>query len=186
MKYYAQFGEDQFLNEQCELPEIGVFVDVGAGGTENSNSLFFEEKGWTVLCIEPDTRHPGLDKRKLVDTSVVGDSERMVKFTKHRFPQLSGLNHNDGLENFVLMKRLDTVLDKYGIEKIDVLSVDVEGSEIMVLQGLDIDKYQPKYIVIEHSNQFKGNCELDTELIMKSVGYDVVFRSQSNLIVKRK
>ena len=34
-------------------------------------------------------------------------------------------------------------------KEIDFLSVDVEGTEIEVLQGLDFNKYKPKLVVLE-------------------------------------
>lgn len=184
--YYSQFGEDRYLDEKCSLPEKGIFVDVGAGGTDNSNSLFFEEKGWKVLCIEPDVRHEGLSKRNLVDHSVIGDIEGEAEFVFHRFPQLSGLYHDKETAVKLPMHKLDTVLNKYNVEKIDVLSVDVEGNEVNVIKGFSVEKYCPSYIVIEHSNQFKKNKEAETKSLLEGYGYEVVYRTQSNLIMKRK
>ena len=39
---------------------------------------------------------------------------------------------------------------KYSNKKIDLLSIDVEGHELPVLEGLDFDKYSPNVIVIEY------------------------------------
>lgn len=183
--YYSQFGEDKYLNEECNLPKTGIFVDVGAGGIENSNSYFFEQKGWTVLCIEPDKRHEDLDKRKLVDNSVVGDQDGKVDFVFHRFPQLSGLYHGKVEATNLPMYKLDTILEKYKIDKIDILSIDVEGHELKVLDGFNIDKYKPSYMIIEHTNQFKGNGENDVCSKLKCFGYQVIYRTQSNLVMKR-
>lgn len=35
------------------------------------------------------------------------------------------------------------------LSKIDFLSLDVEGYELNVLKGLDLDKYMPTYILVE-------------------------------------
>ena len=37
-------------------------------------------------------------------------------------------------------------------QEIDFLSIDVEGYEIEVLQGLDFNKYKPKLVVLEFIN----------------------------------
>ena len=39
---------------------------------------------------------------------------------------------------------------KYSNKKIDLLSIDVEGHELPVLEGLDFDKYSPNVIVVEY------------------------------------
>lgn len=183
--YYSQFQEDKFLDKWGKLPKIGVFVDVGAGGIENSNSLFFEEKGWKVLCIEPDPRHEGLKDRKLVDNSIVGSDEGYCDFTFHRFPQLSGTKHKSELAERKQVHTLDSVLEKYGITKIDILSVDVEGSEMDVMAGFSVHTYRPTYIIIEHSNQFKGNCETETKWYLRSIGYEIVYATPSNFVAER-
>ena len=39
---------------------------------------------------------------------------------------------------------------KYSNKKIDLLSIDVEGHELPVLEGLDFNKYSPNVIVVEY------------------------------------
>lgn len=36
------------------------------------------------------------------------------------------------------------------ITKIDILSIDVEGGELSVLKGLDLDRYAPAIILVEN------------------------------------
>ena len=52
----------------------------------------------------------------------------------------------------VNLRRLDTILATRTppIDHIDVLSVDVEGWELEVLAGLDLEKYKPSVMVIEN------------------------------------
>ena len=56
MKYYSQYKQDQFLNENFfKNKRNGIFVDIGAyDGIELSNSYFFEKHlEWKGLCVEP-------------------------------------------------------------------------------------------------------------------------------------
>ena len=185
VKYYSQFGEDKYLNENCKLPEKGVFVDVGAGGLSNSNSWFFEQKGWDCLCIEPDDRYFGLNKRKTVDRSIIGDKNRdEVDFVFHRHPQLNGLYNDKATAVKLPMFTLDTVLKNHKITNIDVLSIDVEGNEFNVLLGLSIDKHRPKYIIIEYSNQFKKNNKDEIVKYLGKYNYKMIVTTQSNLIME--
>ena len=58
---------------------------------------------------------------------------------------------------------LDNVLDKNNIKTIDYLNIDVEGHELEVLKGFNIEKYNPKVISIEYLDlslkklEFKNN-----------------------------
>ena len=44
---------------------------------------------------------------------------------------------------------LENILDYYDIQKIDFMTVDTEGYELEVLQGLNLLKHRPLYIMIE-------------------------------------
>jgi FkbM family methyltransferase len=44
---------------------------------------------------------------------------------------------------------LSALLDKHRIRKIDFLSLDVEGYELNALQGLDLARHAPRYILVE-------------------------------------
>ena len=44
---------------------------------------------------------------------------------------------------------LEHILDEYNIKNIDFLSLDTEGYELEILKGLNLDKYTPKYMLIE-------------------------------------
>ena len=58
MKYYSQFGQDQFVHKTFFQEKTkGYFVDIGAhDGVTFSNSKFFEELGWEGICIEPNPK----------------------------------------------------------------------------------------------------------------------------------
>ena len=55
VSYYSQLGQDRFLNENYFKNKLtGTFVDIGAhDGNTYSNSKFFENLGWSGLCVEP-------------------------------------------------------------------------------------------------------------------------------------
>ena len=44
---------------------------------------------------------------------------------------------------------LESILDSIHVEKIDFLSLDAEGYEYEILNGLNLDKYRPTYMLIE-------------------------------------
>lgn len=44
-------------------------------------------------------------------------------------------------------------MDKHKISKIDFFSLDVEGYEMSVLNGMDFSNVRPKYFLIETANR---------------------------------
>ncbi len=46
-------------------------------------------------------------------------------------------------------RTLTSILDQHLIQRIDLLSLDVEGFELDVLKGIDFDKYKPCFMLIE-------------------------------------
>ena len=49
-------------------------------------------------------------------------------------------------------KTLNTIIEEHNITSIELLSVDTEGYDYEVLQGLDLKKIKPKKIVFEHKH----------------------------------
>ena len=59
--------------------------------------------------------------------------------------------------------RIDTVLEEAGVSTVDYLSVDVEGAELEVMQGIDFSKVQVNVIGAERSPRFPEVYRLLTE-----------------------
>ncbi len=53
----------------------------------------------------------------------------------------------------VLARTLTAVLDRCRLKYVDLLSVDVEGYEIEVLRGFDLERFRPRHIAIEESGR---------------------------------
>jgi hypothetical protein len=49
----------------------------------------------------------------------------------------------------VTARTLESVITESGFNQIDFLSLDVEGYEIEVLRGMNIERYRPNYMMIE-------------------------------------
>lgn len=50
------------------------------------------------------------------------------------------------------VRRLDTLLAEHvpNVARLDLVSVDVEGWELEVLDGLSFERYQPKVLIVEN------------------------------------
>lgn len=102
-KFHSQFGEDRWIFEHVDLPDKGVFVDIGAGHPiALSNTYFFEQKGWTGICIDAD---PAQCERLIkesanVEWAAIASKEGKLELSPSYLPALSstlGKNeHNRG------------------------------------------------------------------------------------------
>jgi FkbM family methyltransferase len=154
---------------------VGFFVDVGAhDGITWSNTLALSElMHWAGICIEANLDvYARLVANRTSDRCInVGlhDSDGDLLFYKiDGYPEmLSGfvsdyddehvqrihreIEQHGGTIEEVLVKtqRLSSVIKEYDITTIDYLSVDVEGAELAVLSGLDININRPQLISIE-------------------------------------
>lgn len=157
-----------------------VFVDVGAARPDYlSISHWFRNLGWRVIAIEPNPVFCELHRARgneILQYACGDRDEDNVEFFvvdsfgapyedgRVSYESFSSLGIRDSyLELFnrtnarssrvlVNMRRLDTILAEHApeIDRIDVLSVDVEGWELQVVAGLNIAKFRPKVMIIEN------------------------------------
>lgn len=192
--FFSQFGEDQWIVNNLKLPKKGFFIDVGAAdGITFSNSYYFEKHGWEGICFEPNPENYFLANkfRKNVQEIAISKNNGKAYFEIDPFsPDLSSLaNKKDSNNsNFIVVKTqsLDQVISKNKINKIDLLSIDVEGSELDVLDSFNILKKPPQIIIVEFLT--KGNKLQKNALInyFKKLPYSLVHQTKSNFIFKFK
>ena len=53
--FHSQNGEDAWIVKHLELPNKGIFVDIGAASARfRNNTYHFEMNGWKGICIDAD------------------------------------------------------------------------------------------------------------------------------------
>jgi FkbM family methyltransferase len=169
--YFSQSGEDAILKgffyEKLKLRNPGFFVDIGAfHPTHGNNTYFFYINGWRGINVDAS---PGSIKafnasrtRDInVETGIALTEETrsfyyMGADSMNSFSQdfiEKDRNIKDRVQQEMQIKtiRLETLLDKYlpPNQPIDIMSVDVEGMDLEVLQSNNWEKYTPKVIVVE-------------------------------------
>ena len=102
MKSYSQHGEDKWICENLHIPEIGFFVDIGAGGpVKESNTLLFESMGWEGICIEPDTRRRKewvqSNRKCIIRWDAIGSSHGVSRLYMRKKKGLSSIISNSNL-----------------------------------------------------------------------------------------
>ena len=194
--FYGQHQEDVFIKSLFAENYIGVCVDVGAyDGVNMSNTYYFEKKGWRCLCIEPIIEE--YEKCKTIRKECVNCCAGHEDKTEQNFvvfslgsntSAISSLSPDPKLicahknlitsekERKVQVCTLTTLLDDHNFPiNIDFVSIDTEGTELDVLQGIDFEKYNIFLFVIE--NNFEDQS---CENFLKKYGYCKINRIAVN------
>ncbi len=165
-RFYGQQGEDSIAWSLFFDSGPGVFCEVGAmDGWYLSNTLAFEQAGWQGVCVEP---HPfyfqllrarrkavcvqallGPRPCKAVDFYIT-DIGALSSLSKMPAPALESYVH-ERLKVKMPMVTLDLVLGRTEFTQLDFLSVDAEGHDLGVLQGLDWKRWRPRLVLAEES-----------------------------------
>ncbi len=192
MKYYSDDLEDRFVHRFFDLPEKGVFIDVGAAdGVRGNNTYFFEKLGWEGVCIEADPRNMESlkKKRKVVVQALISnsDKEKMPFFTNEKDADVSGTIMNKANSDevkYIKPVKLGAILSRYHISKIDLLSVDTEGSELDVLESMDLKKHDPEIVIVEYITHKETNY--DAIAYLEEKGYVTEAIKGANYIMRKK
>jgi FkbM family methyltransferase len=189
--YYSQHKEDQILNKLIKK-ERGICIEVGGfDGVSNSNSYFFENIGWDCLIVEPiPSLYEKIKKNrtcKVINCAASDQNGATDFFIANGAEDLSSINpdlhrisnyHESQIKKInVIKKTLNTILNEFRIEKIDFITIDVEGHEHEVLKGFDLLKYEPEIVILE--DNFSGN-DRSLEKYMLNFDYILFKRTGCN------
>jgi FkbM family methyltransferase len=168
--YFGQTYEDYVLAYVFAQAARGTYIDVGANHPIRSNvSAYFYALGWRGITIEPNPDFAPLYARlRPLDTHLsigVGDIDGKMTFHRVFGPHgrdSSGFSTFDDDEAAKLVRTgyrvedvlvevatLNHVLERHPLPAISFLSIDVEGFEKKVLQGIDLQIHKPTVIVLE-------------------------------------
>ena len=158
---YSQGYEELIVRDFFDDAWRGVFVDVGAGHyRDDSNTYFLEQRrGWHGIAVDANAEYAADYARFRPHTAFINAfvSDRVgavADFAIAQNPVFSSGARElppDAVVRRVKVPTttLDRILGEHHVETIDFLSIDVEGAELAVLQGLDLHRYRPTLICIE-------------------------------------
>lgn len=190
---YSQHGEDVYLREKLKGINLsdGVYVDVGANQpTKISNTYLFYRLGFSGITIEPNRSMEPLFRafrpKDIFLRVGCGAVAGVAEFKHSRSSVLSSFDDNvkDIIRSeFLPILPLDSILRSMCFAHIYLLSVDVEGADLQVLQGAEESLKKTIYAVVEenvrneairHYMKERG-FEPETEL-----GPNVIYANQDN------
>lgn len=169
---YAQTGEDSIVRFIFGMLGYGAkevtYLDIGANhARELSNTYYFYQKGASGVLVEADPNLiPELQifrRRDVILNRCISDvSDETVDFYVMSNDGLSSQNRDsidhafsvDKDVQVVQVVRVKTItiqeiLKEYFAQPPMLLSIDVEGCEMLVLRGIDFEKCRPVVIVVE-------------------------------------
>lgn len=169
-------------------PARGYFVEVGANEPEKeSQSFHLEREGWTGVLVEPQPDlAEKLRKRRRAQvfeaacSSPMQAGSHMTLYVLGPYSSfdpalaVTGLRPEQEIE--VPVRTLDDILHEANApHPFDLLSVDVEGHELEVLRGFDLDYWHPRLILLEDHV-----TSLDKHRFLTAAGYRLMRRTGLN------
>lgn len=163
-KLYSQHDEELLIRHFFADERGGTFVDVGCWDwKEGSTTLYLEERlGWSGLAVDAQPQlRAGYERhrpRTRFFNYLVTDRSGEVG-QLYLADQISSTDRDHAGQFWaqwyqeqplpVATITLDDLLARNGLTRIDLLSMDIEGSEPKALAGFDIERYRPRLVVIE-------------------------------------
>tara|TARA_B110000238_G_C16132087_1_gene441940 strand:- start:2450 stop:3196 length:747 start_codon:yes stop_codon:yes gene_type:complete len=207
--FYSNWGLDMLADDFFKKKNDGVFIDIGCHHPFlNNNTYRLYKRGWVGINIDLDFNTIDLfnffRKKDLNIQAAVSDKEEERNlFFFHNRSAVNTLSIESGSNakeiKKINTKSLNSIIENsiFKNKKINLISIDVEGFEMNVLNGFDINKYKPDLVILEfidvkikeyyfqnidnvlNSNIYKFMDKNDYKLI-NWVHDDLVFTPKSN------
>ena len=163
---YSQEGESLILDRLFDLRNTGFYVDVGAHHPKRfSNTYALYKRGWRGINIDPN---PGVKEMfnavrpgdVFVEAAVLSaegahdfyvlNEPALNTFSKALADEYQQAGYKLAEVRPIRTRKLSSVLDECKVEQpIDLMSIDVEGHELDVLQSNDWARYRPRVLLVE-------------------------------------
>ena len=162
---YSQGNEESIIRDFFRDRTNGFFLDVGAAWPiANSNTYYLESHlGWSGIAVDalpeygpsweesrPRSRFYSYlvtDRAGTVETFYRSELTGVSSYRREGAQGPSGKTAYEETE--VPSITLNHLLEASGVSRVDFVSMDIEGAELMALAGFDIDRFRPELVCIE-------------------------------------
>lgn len=167
-QFFSQDGEDYYLYTRhfSKLNRAGVYVDIAANDATDISNTYFMDRclGWRGVCAEANAKYfEKLFRERsclIVPTCVSDTDGNIVRFGMRSasggivdtYKGDSAMLESGSVET-LRCTSLKSVFERTALRKIDYLSLDVEGHELLVLKGIDWSDIRINVITVELSSQ---------------------------------
>lgn len=193
IEFRSQFGEDVTAWEMLGPQTRGFYIEAGAfDGEHFSVSYAFDAMGWDGLLVEPLPEKAAACRRARPEARVVHAAlgragsagtttlrttadplDGMFSYTGAHRPMLGqGVDNASAVE--VPLTSLNALLDSHpggAPARVDLAVIDVEGTELDVLDGFDLKRWRPRVLIVEDNTRGQDN---ELTAYMKGMPYQLV------------
>ena len=191
-RHIQQFSNEPAVEKQLVQAFFGdrkgFYVDVGANDPVlDSQSQHLEALGWRGLLIEPDPDCCALLRQTRTGTVVemacsspenAGKQLLLNRAGPHSTLEERPIALGAVVRSTVAVQceTLDTILHSHAAtEQFDLLSIDIEGHELVALSGFSFDVWRPQLVLIEdHVTHWQKHH------LMQRNGYQLLMRTGLN------
>ena len=200
-KSYSYNGVDLLIDHFFKNKNNGLYVDIGCyHPIEGSNTYKLYKKGWHGINIDLDTHsinlfnsfRPNDENLEIAVSSSKGSAEL---FSHHTHSAIQTINMKTAKERYgksfvsktIDSNDLNSILEasKFNVNKVDFISIDVEGHEFEILKNFDFKKYQPSIFVIEYNDPSLKKIEFyyqNLENVKRSDLYKLLTENQYHFV----
>lgn len=201
VRAYSQEGEDLLLKRIFQDQPQGFYIDVGAHHPITySNTHLLYRRGWRGVNIDamPGSMAVFREIRPL-DINIecgVSDEEGELTYFCYLHPELNTFDPHT-VEVFrkhdlhpsethrIQVRPLTSILAEVMPDSpppLDLMTIDVEGFEIKVLNSHNWDRFRPKVLVVErHVTTARAALSGDLATYFQSKGYELIAKTLNSL-----
>lgn len=158
----SQNGIDEIILKN--LGTYGFFIEAGGSDPQDQNNThLLESNGWKGLIVEPKTEfnqsYSLIRPNSIIENCVLVSSDYKESTIMGDFSHymMGGVVNTHNFQNWNLSSypcsTLDFLLKKHDIKEVEFFSLDVEGYEIEVLNGINFSDVFFHVIVVENHEQ---------------------------------
>lgn len=201
---YSQEGEDVVLRRYLDVSKPGYYVDIGAHHpTRYSNTKYYYDRGWNGINVDAD---PSLVEefklqrpRDINVMSGAGTKSGGMIFYKFNHPAINTFDEKiakkrDKLEEFEIVETIKVKVRPLAEllkqhlpkgQKINFMTIDVEGRDLDVIRSNDWKIYRPEFVMVECLEAVESLEAVLTDKVtvfLRKVGYQPIAKTLYTVI----
>jgi len=172
----SQLFQDLFVLFILKGKKNGKYLEFGAtNGVELSNTFTLEKHfAWEGVLAEPSPQwtkslKENRPKNNIINKCIYSETDKNINFfvsdigvlstiEEFKNSDISSMPGNTKARNekgynipISTISLNDVFINYFDGQKIDYMSIDTEGSELLILESFDFNKFGPKIITVEHN-----------------------------------
>jgi Methyltransferase FkbM domain len=185
--FYAQQREDEWIANNLSLPDKGFYVDIGCGHPfTTSNTAFLRDRKWQGLAVDADSVWTDVWKDiPAFECAVIASHPIVPFFHDHECPYRSRITYLNKEAKYRKAETIEALLERHKVQKIDLMSIDIEGREFELLTELDFDLHRPSIMIVEYDTAGLGEDLRIEPYMVLDKKYKAVHKTPMNIVFTR-